>query len=384
MLPHRVDLRLTGCLVLSDTLVDPGVVLVAEGHIAWIGPADVAPQIEARHTQTARGIVPGYIDLHVHGAGGGDFSDGTLESLERIRRLHALHGTTALCPTVLSGPPRATLRALEVIRAAAERDPGEGARVIGAHLEGPFLNPARAGAQPVEHLRPPDPVLLEEYLAAAGPALRIMTLAPELPGALDLIERLAELGVVVAMGHSQATYDQAMAAVAAGCRLATHTFNAMAGLHHREPGAVGAVLLSDEIVAEVIADLHHVGAPVLRLLWRVKGPRRVALVTDCTAALEAGSAPARLGGQALTVEDGAVRLGNGRLAGSVLTLDRAVRNAVREVGVPLIDAVAAASLVPARVLEVTAGLEAGNPADLLLLDEELRVETVIIAGRILY
>jgi len=293
--------------------------------------------------------VQGYWDIHVHGGGGFDVADGTAEALEQVCRVHAAHGTAALCPTVLSSSPESTLRALEVIRAAAGRTVG-GALVLGAHLEGPFLNPRKAGAQPAEFLRAPDPALLEELLAAAGPSLRVVTLAPELPGAMELVQRLRELDVVVAMGHSDATYQQATDAIDAGCRLATHTYNAMRALHHREPGLLAAVLLDGRVTAEVIADGVHVSAPALRLLWRLKGAGKVALVSDCTAALDAPPGRARLGRQPVTVVDGAVRLADGTLAGSALTMDRAVANMTRLAGLSRPEAEAAARDTPAKLL----------------------------------
>lgn len=367
-----VDIRVEGRLLLGGGRLEEGVVLVKGGEIIWSGPAAGAPASQARVTLSRPDatVVPGFVDLHVHGGGGCDVADGTADALTRVCSVHAAHGTTALCPTVLSSDVERTLRALEVIRAAAGQRRG-GALVLGAHLEGPFLNPRKAGAQPAEHLRSPDPALLDELLAAAGESLRVMTLAPELPGALAMVERLRERGVVVAMGHSDATFDEAMAAIDAGCRLATHTFNAMRALHHREPGLLAAVLLDPRVIAEVIADGHHVAPPVLHMLWRLKGPGRVAMVTDCTAALDAPPGQARLGQRPVTVTDGAVRLDDGRLAGSALTMDRAVINMTRLVGLPLAEAAAAASATPAKVLGLKAGeLSEGSAADLVLLNEQ--------------
>ena len=377
----RCDLRLEGRLLLGGTLLEQGVVLIRAGRVCWSGPAAEAPHLDARQTLARQGatVVPGFTDLHVHGGGGHDVSDGTADALEQVCRVHAGHGTTALCATVLSSSPGHTLRALEVIRAATGTSLG-GVRVLGAHLEGPFLNPRRAGAQPRSHLRDPDPVLLDELVAAAGSSLRVVTLAPELPGALELVERLRALDVVVAMGHSDATYQQAVAGVDAGCRLATHTYNAMRGLHHREPGLLATALLDPRVTTEVIADGHHVSAPALRLLWRLKGPGKVALITDCTAALDAPPGGARLGQQPVTVTGGAVRLADGTLAGSALTMDRAVANMMRLVGLSLPEAVAAASVTPAALLghSGAGSLEAGSVADLLLLND--RGQCVKVTG----
>ena len=378
------DLRLEGDLLLGGRLLRQGVVLVCGERIHWCGPSSRAPDLEPRRTLRCAGgmVTPGFVDLHVHGAGGFDVADGSAEALDAVCRTHARHGTTALCPTLLCGSPQATLRALDRIRQAAgatQARPGR-ARVLGAHLEGPFLNPRRAGAQPAEHLRAPDMGLLEELLAAAGASLRVLTLAPELPGALRLVERLREHGVVVAMGHSDATFDQAKRAIDAGCRLAAHTFNAMRGLHHREAGLLGAVLLDRRVTAEVIADGHHVSAPALQLLWRLKGHGRTALITDCTAALEAPPGQARLGRRPVLVQDGAVRLPDGTLAGSALSMERAVVNIRRLARLTRAAAARAASLTPASLLGLEHGIAAGGLADLLLLGQHGACEAVVIGG----
>jgi N-acetylglucosamine-6-phosphate deacetylase len=377
------DLRLEGPVLLEEGLVDPAVVLVHEGEVLWSGPREEAPVMESREELAyGEGIIgPGFVDLHVHGAAGHDVIDGSLDALEEISRAHADHGTTALCAAVLSSPPAVMLRALESV-GEATAGPVRGARILGAHLEGPFLNPERAGAQPREHLRRPDRALLEELLAAAGGQARIVTLAPELPGALDLVALLVERGIVVAMGHSAATHKEAVAAIDAGARLATHAFNAMGPLHHRKPGLVGAVLQDRRVTAEVIADGVHVSGPVLELLWRLKGPDRLCPVTDCTAALCAPPGEARLGQQSVQVKDGAVRLADGTLAGSSLTMDRAVGTMVELGRASLEEAVRAASQIPARVLGLNqlGTLVQGARADLVHLDREERLQDVLVGG----
>ena len=376
-------LRLEG-MALIESQIEPGAVIVhqEEGVVAWSGPVDDAPDATASES-FAGYLAPGFVDLHVHGAAGADAADGTMEALEILCRAHARRGTVALCPTVLTSPPEVLLRALDEIRAATGGRPGEGARVLGSHLEGPFLSPRRAGAQPADHLCAPDRGLTEELLAAAGGTLRIVTLAPELPGALDLVELLVSHGVVVSLGHSDATYAEALAAVEAGARLAAHTFNGMRPLHHREGGVLGAVLIDRHLCAEVIADGVHVSGPVLQLLWLLKGQGSLALITDCTAALDAPPGRARLGDQPVSVADGAVRLADGTLAGSSLTMDRAVGELVKLAGAPLEGALDAASRVPSVVLGLgdRGTLTPGAPADLVQLDESFHVERVMIAGK---
>ncbi|PIE18434.1 MAG: N-acetylglucosamine-6-phosphate deacetylase [Proteobacteria bacterium] len=353
--------------------------------------ANAGDLCEQRHGGETSILAPGYVDLHVHGAAGFDFADGSDEAFSVICRHHARFGTTALCATILASSPEATLRAIEVGRQKLGLV-GRGARVVGLHLEGPFLAPERAGAQPPEHLRAPDPLLLEELLAAAAGGISLMTLAPELPGALPLVERLVDAGVVVSMGHSSATYEQACAGIAAGCRLGTHAFNAMRGLHHREPGLAGALLTRDELVAEVIADGQHVAAPVLEILWRLKGQRsepgaadvghgKLALITDCTAALDAPAGGARLGNTSVQVNDGAVRLPDGTLAGSALTMERAVSGLATMTSASWEAARGAASRTPAALIDAPlGGAEVGAVADLVLYDGEGALEQVFIGG----
>jgi N-acetylglucosamine-6-phosphate deacetylase len=297
---------------------------VHEGRLVARGPASA----EANELW----ILPGLCDLHVHGGAGCDFSDGTHQSAETICRLHAAHGTTSLCATVLAEAPDRTLRAVSSLASMVGKPTG-GARIRGINLEGPFLNPRFAGAQAREHLRVPDRGLIKELLAAGDGHVRIVTLAPELPGALEMVEFLAGEGVAVSLGHSAASYAQVLAAVAGGARLVTHLYNAMSGLHHREPGLAGAALDCDRLTTELIADGHHVSDPAMRLAWRCKGPRKLALVTDCTAALATpkGRAP-RLGRREVLVENGAVRLADGTLAGSCLTMSAGLFRFGRAIG----------------------------------------------------
>ncbi|MCA9671745.1 MAG: N-acetylglucosamine-6-phosphate deacetylase [Myxococcales bacterium] len=390
--PLPCDLRLEARLLLDRGIVSPGVLLVRDGSVLWSGAASEAPPASAATTLQLGEltVAPGYVDVHVHGARGADVVDGSAEALQVIARAHCERGTTAWCPTILTASVARTLRALEAIADACEAeqragdDAHEGARVIGAHLEGPFLNPARAGAQPVEHMRAPDGALLDELLAAARGHVSVMTIAPELPGALGLVRTLAARGVAVSVGHSDATFEQVAAAVDAGARSVTHLFNAMRPLHHREPGVVGAALAFDSLTAEVIADGVHVAAPTLRLVPRLLSVERVALITDCTAALDAEPGAARLGDRPVQVRDGSARFEDGTLAGSVLSMDRAVQNMVQLAGVHLRSAVACASRVPSRLVGASqlGSLSQGRNADFVVLDDELAVTATFIAGKL--
>jgi N-acetylglucosamine-6-phosphate deacetylase len=254
--------------------------------------------------------------------------------------------------------------------------------IVGIHLEGPWLNERRRGAQEAAHLRAPDPGELEALVQAAGGAVRLVSLAPELPGALQLIERVVAAGAVAGIAHSDATYAEAQAGVAAGARHAIHTFNGMRPLHHREPGVIGAVLDAPEVSCELIADGMHVAPAIARLLWRAKGPARLVLVTDATEAAGLPDGRYRLGETAIDVRGGRALTPAGSLAGSTLTMDAAVRN-LRDWGVPLGEALSMASATPARVagLEGRKGAVApGYDADLVVLDEALRPAAAMAAG----
>jgi N-acetylglucosamine-6-phosphate deacetylase len=253
--------------------------------------------------------------------------------------------------------------------------------ILGVHLEGPWLSEKRRGAQDAEQLRPPDPDELAALLAA-GP-VRLVSLAPELPRGLETIEAIAAAGAVPALAHTDATYEQAVAAIEAGARHAVHTFNGMRPLHHREPGVLGAVLEREEVSCEVIADGHHVHPAVMRLLHRVKGATRTALVTDAIAASGLPNGDHSLGTTPIRVEDGQARTSAGSLAGSVLTMDAAVRHAHEWLGIPLGEAVAMATTTPAGVIGLSGRkgrIAAGYDADLAVLDDALRPVATFVGG----
>jgi N-acetylglucosamine-6-phosphate deacetylase len=324
-------------------------------------------------------VTPGFVDLHVHGGGGASFDSGTADAADVAAAAHLAHGTTSMAASLVTDTPG---RMSDAVRELALLvDDG---RLAGIHLEGPWLSPRRSGAHQPGALTHPTPGAIEKLLTAGGGAVRMVTLAPELPGGLDAVGRLADAGVLVAIGHTDATYDEARAALDAGARLGTHLFNAMRPLHHRDPGPVGA-LLDAPVDVELIADGVHLHPAVLRTVFAAK-PGRCILVTDAMAAAGAPDGDYRLGPMAIEVRDGVARLadgsGDGAIAGSTLTMDAAVRFAVRSAGLSLLDVVRAASTTPAAAwgLDDVGSIEAGRRADLVVLDDRLEVVRVMRAG----
>lgn len=319
-------------------------------------------------------VAPGLCDLQVNGAGGHEVTDGTA-ALDAIDAIQLAHGVTSYLPTIVTTDDATAERSLAAL---AERAADPSSPVVGAHLEGPFLNPAHAGAHPAACLRSPADGLPAYF---ASEAIRLVTIAPELPGALDLIGALRRRGPAVSLGHSSASADVARSALDAGARLVTHAFNAMAPLHHRTPGLAGVALTDPRAGVSAIADGAHVDPLVLELIRRAAGPR-VVLISDAAPAAEAPPGRYRLAGVEIeSSPSGVVRTADGLLAGSALTLDAAVRNWVSMTEATIGEAVAAAAEAPARALGLPAGLEPGAAADIVLLDEAGSVQRVMRRGR---
>jgi N-acetylglucosamine-6-phosphate deacetylase len=325
---------------------------------------------------SGRGIAaPGFVDLQVNGIAGVDFLTADAAAYARAGEALLETGVTAYLPTFITADEP---RLAEALRAVPAGD-GGGARVLGVHLEGPFLATGRLGVHPPEHRHDPD-LALAARLLDAGP-VRLMTLAPELPGAAALIDLLHARGVTVSCGHTDATADEARRAFERGVRTVTHVFNAMRPLSHRDPGIVGAALSNPEIVVQLIADGVHIAAEIVDIVWRA-APGRVALVTDAIAAAGVGDGEFVLGDARVVVRGGVARRdGDGPLAGSVLTMIEAVRN-VHALGIPLEDALTAAAAVPARAIGETglARIAPGAPADIVVLDDGLRIDRVLVGG----
>jgi N-acetylglucosamine-6-phosphate deacetylase len=356
--------RLGVAAAVVDGVLLRGDVELVDGRIAAVGLGN----------GNGNGIaIPGLVDLQVNGFGGVDFANADTSSYRRAGEALLECGVTSFQPTLITAPEAELVAALaEVPRERV------GPRVIGAHLEGPFLSPLRLGAHPVSARRDPDPRLLGRLLDA-GPVSE-MTLAPELDGALELIDLLSACGVVASCGHSDATAEQAGRAFDRGAATVTHLFNAMRPLGHRDPGIAGAALARDDVVVQIILDGHHLAEETARVVWRAAAGR-VALVSDAIAAAGVGDGSYRLGNVDVEVRDGVARRGDGVLAGSSLTLIEAVRR-LHGLGVPLADAVGAATTVPAAVVRrpTIGALRPGADADVVVLDDALEIRTVFVGG----
>ena len=373
-------------LTVTTEIVDAGI-LIREDVIEAISPrADMqlpngATEISARD-KTA---VPGFVDVHIHGAGGHDVMEASKDAMHAVTTTVARHGTTSIVATTVTASPEQTCQSVAgianyIARQHETEEPR--AEVLGIHFEGPFLSETRRGVHPLEWLKPPSLDLLEKFLNAAAGNARILTIAPELPGAMPCIDAARRAGIVVALGHTDATYEQARAAIAHGAQHAVHVYNAMRPFSHRDSGVIGAVLTSPEVTAELIADGVHVEEAAMRLLLQAKGAGCMILVSDGISATGMPDGKYILGTFEVTVSGGVCRNAEGKLAGSTLTLDRALRNIVG-LGVPLVDAVQMLTVNPARLLGLEfkkGSLRVGADADVVLLDENLQMGGVWVRG----
>jgi N-acetylglucosamine-6-phosphate deacetylase len=399
-----------------DGVWSPGWLVAAGGRIQALGPGDAPSGVRAEVgalgvVVDGRGCVllPGFIDLHVHGGDGADVMDADPDGLRRMARFHATHGVTALVPTTWSAPPAVLEAAVTAIAEVVGPVDG-GATILGAHLEGPWINPARAGAQDPTGIRLPDAAEARRLLeirpgppgagarsapvgsastgSPGGRAVRLVALAPEMAGAGDVIRECRARGITVSAGHTEAGWNEMVAAVGAGVRHVTHTFNAMAGLGHREPGTAGAALALPELRCELIADGHHVHPGAMAVLARAKGPGGVVLISDAVRAAGLPEGEVDLGGRPAQHCCGAVRRSDGRLAGSVLTLDVALRRFAAATGWGWSDLARAAAGNAADALGLTAKgrLAPGADADLVLLADggAGEVRLTVVEGRIVH
>ena len=370
----------------SEELHDVAIV-IRDGVIESVGPrSGVSLPAGATEVQATDLIAtPGFVDVHIHGAGGHDVMAGTDDALKAVAKMIASHGTTSFLATTVTANPDAICKSSEGIAkyiALQHQAADSRAEVLGIHFEGPFISPVRRGVHPPEWIHLPSADMLAKFIEAAGGHAQLITIAPELLGAMPCIEAARNAGLVVGMGHTDANYEQARAAIAHGVHHAIHVYNAMRPFSHRDSGVIGAVLTSPEVTAELIADGIHVEDIAMKMLLQAKGAAGVILISDGTAATGMPDGKYLLGEMEVTVSGGVCRNSEGKLAGSALTLDRSLRNIVK-LGLPVGDALRMLTLNPAKLLGIEfkkGSLRAGADADILLLDSALNVARVYTRG----
>jgi N-acetylglucosamine-6-phosphate deacetylase len=372
-------------------LIDNGVIAISGATICYAGDIQSLPDAHTEWIPVAKEpgglLIPGFVDVHVHGGAGHDFMDSSRETLDHITQFHSSQGTTTMLATTMTAPKDDIENVLREVN--AYRSEGAGmpyAQLAGVHLEGPFISPNWPGAQNAQHIVLPNVSWLEDWEKQYPGLIRQVTLAPEREGALEVISWLRDKGITAALGHTDATYEQVMSAVEAGLTQAVHTFNAMTPLHHRKPGVAGAVMSDSRIAAEIIADGVHVHPAVISILARLKSSANLILITDAMSAAGLGDGEYTLGDQPVIVSEGIATLksNEGALAGSTLTMIRGFRYLISEVGLSLQEASQVASLNPAISLgldQQIGTLESGKQADILLLDSSYNLRCVWVKGR---
>ena len=369
------------CNIIYLDKIELGSVLIEDGKIKEINPESISNDLDIIDGSGLY-LSPGFIDVHIHGAGGYDTMDGTFDAINEISKTIVKHGTTSFTPTTMTVSIEDINKSMISIKEAKDNGT-DGAIVLGAHLEGPFISPKAIGAQNPNYLVEPTIENFNAMVKNAEDAVVSITIAPEIPGAKELIKTLSEKGIVCSIGHTKATYEEAIDGIKCGCSHSTHLFNAMTGFTHREPGVVGAIFDTD-ITTETISDGIHISYPSLRIAYKQKTSDKVLLVTDAMRACCMPDGMYDLGGQDVIVKDSAARLLSGNLAGSILTLDKAVKNVYENTNMPLYEVVKMATLNPAKHCKVShkKGLiKEGYDADLVLFDENINIKKVIVSGK---
>jgi N-acetylglucosamine-6-phosphate deacetylase len=371
---------LKGNIVLGDTIIENGVLVVEDDHIY-----NITPELDNIPIEIFKDcyIMPGFVDIHTHGAVGVDVMDGDPQGIVKMAEFLAAHGVTSFLPTTTTLDIETTRKAILAVKKAKEIDK-TGAKILGIHLEGPFINPKYKGAQNEQFIVEPTKEVLNKL--TEEDIVKLITIAPELSGAEETIKILRDKGINVSMGHSDATYDDTMKGVISGATQVTHLFNGMRPFHHREPGIIGAALATDAIRCQIIADGIHLHFGTIRMVYKAKGYRNIILISDSMSATGLSDGNYELGGLKVSVKSGAPRLPNGSLAGSTLTLDVAVRNMVNKAFIPLPFVSKMASKVPAESIgEFDIGeFSYGKKADITILDKSFKVIRTYIDGRLIY
>ena len=375
-----------GKIILEDKILSNKVLLFNEKIVDILDEENLEKKYSTVEFKTINAygkfVSPGFIDIHIHGSGGKDVMDATTEDLEIISETIAKSGVTGFLPTTMTMEMKKIVEALDTVKIAMKENIS-GAKILGVHMEGPFISKKFNGAQNKEYSVKPEVLLIKEYLDI----IKIITLAPEEDFQFEFIRSMKKISdVVLSMGHTNSDYETAMEAIDAGISNATHIFNAMPPFHHRFPGPVGAVLKSD-ICFELIADTVHIHPAVFQILLNAKGKEKMILITDSMRAGSMNDGIWELGGQEVFVGDDSARLADGTLAGSVLTMNKAVFNMIKHTNLEIFEAVSLASINPAKLLKIDkfkGSIEIGKDADLIIFDEELEVELSVLEGKIIY
>jgi N-acetylglucosamine-6-phosphate deacetylase len=362
-----------------------GRIFIQNGQIATILKDNESLNIQADEEMDGNGhfLIPGMIDVHIHGANGFDMMDGTTESVEAVSKACSRTGCTSFLATSVSSTIEDLLKMIANVKKLEGREPG--AQIIGVHIEGPYLNVKRKGMQNECYLRHPDLEEMKTIIEHTGPLLRMVTLAPELPGGLEMIGFLKEQGIIASIAHSDATYEEAKAAFQCGASHVTHCFNGMRPIHHRDPGLIVAAFEESSVSVQAIVDHIHLHPAIVRLMYREKGPDKMVLITDALQAMGMGDGTYLFGGHEVKVIDRVARLSDGTLASSTVTMNEALVKTVKS-GIPLYDAVKMATRTPADVLGMgnKGRIEPGADADLVLMNEHFDVLRTIVNGKTVF
>jgi len=385
---------LNGQIITPQGILKGGSLLIEDGKILEINNSNIDAPDATEIDAGGKYVSPGFIDIHVHGGGGHDFMDNTVEAFLEIAKLHSRHGTTAMLPTTLTSEKADLLKTLSVYEEANKVN-ADGAQFIGMHLEGPYFAMNQRGAQDPRYIRDPDPAEYKEILATSK-SIKRWSAAPELPGAIEFGKYMVAHGILPAIAHTDAIYEEVIDAFNAGYTLATHFYSAMSGVTRRNAfryaGVIESAYLIDEMDVEIIADGVHLPAPLLKLIYKIKGPHKIALITDAMRAAGMPPGESILGslrdGIEVIVEDGVAKMPDrASFAGSVATFDRLVRTMIAIASVPLTEVIQMASYNPAVIMKIDnrkGSLEKGKDADIVIFDEDINIDTTIVVGKIMY
>jgi N-acetylglucosamine-6-phosphate deacetylase len=395
MFPDNPLIRIyNGQIIVPDRIIQNGTLLIRDGRIAEVTEHNLEVAGAVSFNAGGKYISPGFIDIHVHGGAGFDFMDNSVEAYLEIAKMHARYGTTAIYPTSLTGSTADIVKTLETFDQASPKNVS-GAQMMGLHLEGPYLSMNQRGAQDPKYIRNPDPKEYEYILSKSG-SIKRWSAAPELPGAISFGRYVTDKGVLVALAHTDAVYEEVAEAFENGFTLATHMYSAMSGVTRRNAyryaGVIESVFLIDGMDVEVIADGVHLPAPLLKLIFKIKGPEKIALITDAMRAAGMPPGESIIGnlhtGLKVIVEDGVAKLPDrSSFAGSVATADRLVRTMISMGGVSLVDAIRMITKTPAEIMKIAdhkGSLVAGKDADIVIFDENITIHSTMIKGKIIY